>query len=302
MRLSVVIPTRDRPELLADCLETLAVQAQPPGGMEILVVDDGSEEPLVLDGGRREVPVRCLRQPAGGLNAARNRGVEEARGELIAFLDDDTLVRPGWATAIHEGFATQSCEALGGRITLELGGELPSWVTRKQLSLLSHYDLGPAPKEVGRRGLPFGANFAVTRETLARFDGFRVDLDRVGTALISNGETELLRRILAARERIVYWPAADVAHRVPAERLTKEWFRRRAVAQGVSDVRTEPTGERTESIVRALLLTRETIRAARDLPLLARQLARERSRFDLALWLAYSRGRREELKRLRLRG
>jgi glucosyl-dolichyl phosphate glucuronosyltransferase len=248
MRLSVVIPTRDRPAMLADCLRTLADQAKPPGGMEVLVVDDGSQEPIAVDGARREVPVRCLRQAAGGLNAARNRGVEEAQGELIAFLDDDTLVRPGWANAIHEGFETRSCEALGGRITLQLDGEMPSWVTRKQLSLLSHYDLGPAPKEVGRRGLPFGANFAVTRETLARFNGFRVDLDRVGTALISNGETELLRRILAARGRIVYWPAADVAHRVPAERLTKEWFRRRA------------------------------------------------------LWLAYSRGRREELKRLRLKG
>lgn len=85
--------------------------------------------------------------------------------------------------------------------------------------------------------MPFGANFAITRVMLGQLEPFRDGLDRVGATLISNGETELLLRVLDIGGRIIYWPDAEVAHRVPAERLTKTWFRRRALAQGVSDVR-----------------------------------------------------------------
>ena len=303
MRLSVVIPTRNRPGVLADCLATLIAGAPPAGRMEVIVVDDGSDEPLAVDGGSEAVPVRCLRQEPGGLNVARNHGVAEASGELVAFLDDDTLVRPGWAAAVDAGFAETGAGVLGGRIVLRVegGGELPGWVSRKQLSYLSAYDLGPEPKVVGRRELPFGANFAIRRDVLDGMDGFRPDLDRVGRTLISNGETELLRRILAADGKVVYWPAAEVTHRVPPERLDRDWFAQRAIAQGASDIRTEPTGGKTDSLVRAILIGREYLRAVRDLPNLLSQLARERRSFDLKLWLAYSRGRREELRRLRIR-
>jgi hypothetical protein len=118
--------------------------------------------------------------------------------------------------------------------------------------------------------------------------------------LISNGETELFHRVLATGGRIVYWPAATVEHRVPRERLTQEWFRERALAQGASDVLTEATGPRTDAVIRCLLLARETVRMIGDLPDLLRHLARERRRFDFALWLAYARGRRAEIRRLRV--
>jgi glucosyl-dolichyl phosphate glucuronosyltransferase len=301
MRLSVVIPTRDRPELLADCLRSLAQQALPAGGMEVLVVDDGSRKPVALDEPVGEIAVACLRQSHLGLNAARNRGAEAARGELVAFVDDDVIAPAGWAAAVDGGFTSTGCDALGGRISLRPERPLPEWLTDEQLAYLSRYDLGDAPRQVGLRDLPFGANFALQREALERLGGFRADLDRVGETLISNGETELLRRLLREGGRIVYWPAAEVAHRVTAERLTRAWFRERALAQGISDLRTEPAGARTDALLGHLLALRETIRAARELPRLIGRLARGRSRFDLVLWREYWRGRRLEAKRLRLR-
>jgi glucosyl-dolichyl phosphate glucuronosyltransferase len=295
MRLSVVIPSRDRPGLLADCLQTLAGQGSPPGGMEIVVVDDGSREPIAETLAREAVgdtPIRWIRQSGGGLNAARNRGIREARGEIIAFLDDDTLVSRGWAAAIHDGFERERCDALGGRITLEFEGRLPRWLTDQRLSYLSRYDLGDAPREVRRPPLPFGANFALARGVLASAGTFQAGLDRVGDSLSSNGEIELLTRIIAGGGRIVYWPDAAVAHRVPPERLTKDWFRRRAFAQGVSDVRIEPAGRR----LYPLQVSRELIRAGRALPICVRRLLERRGSFDAALWLVYCRGRIAELR------
>jgi glycosyltransferase involved in cell wall biosynthesis len=300
MRVSVVIPTRDRHALLADCLTTLRDQSRPPGDWEVVVVDDGSDEPLeplVRRHASDGLPARSVRQAKGGLNRARNRGVAESEGEIVAFLDDDTLVAGGWADALLRGFDARPCEAIGGRVILELerGAELPRWLTEKRLEYLSSYDLGPDPRDIHAPPLPVGANFAVRRDALDAIGGFRDGLDRVGRKLISNGEYELLGRLLRADGRIVYWPAAQVRHRVPAERLTKEWFRRRARAQGVSDVRTTPLngGAFGRRVVR------EGIRAGRALPIAARRVVERRGVFDAELWLIACRARVEELRRQR---
>jgi glycosyltransferase involved in cell wall biosynthesis len=294
-----VIPSRDRHALLADCLASLRGQ-EPPGGWELIVVDDGSEEPLEVTVERcaaAELPVRCLRQDAAGLNAARNFGLSHVTGEIVAFLDDDTIVSPGWAMALDRGFAETGCDAIGGRVVLgfEGGLEPPRWLTEQRLLYLSRYDLGDSPRPILATPFPVGANFAVARARLEALGGFREGLDRVGGELISNGEWELLRRLVGAGGTVLYWPAAEVCHRVPAERLTKEWFRRRARAQGTSDVLTDPLGTGSYPLRAA----REVVRAGRALPILARRLVEGRGSFDAELWVVACQARLSELGRQR---
>jgi glycosyltransferase involved in cell wall biosynthesis len=301
MQLSVVIPTRDRPQMLTDCLETLSTQDQAPQSTEVLVVDDGSSsslEPIVSPFAKDGLRVRCVRQPKSGLSAARNKGILETHGDVIAFLDDDTLVSPRWTAAIHQGFRRERCQVLGGRITLRFEGDIPRWLSEKRHGYLSRYDLGPFPRELRNPPLPFGANFAMTREVVESMGPFDEGLGRAGGQLISNEETELLRRILAAGGRIVYWPEAAVQHRVPADRLTKDWFRQRAFAQGVSDMRTSPLDDGSYPV----LLAREFIRATRAAPILVRRLVECGSGFDALLWLISSRGRILELNRRHRQG
>ena len=81
------------------------------------MIDDGSESPiapLVAEAAAAGLPARCLRQAQAGLKAARNAGTNASTGEIVAFLDDDTLVEPGWACAIDRGFQS-GCDALGAR-------------------------------------------------------------------------------------------------------------------------------------------------------------------------------------------
>jgi GT2 family glycosyltransferase len=95
---SVVIPTRNRPEAVESCLESLAAQTLPPRAFEAIVVDDGSEPPLALDPARwaTKFELKLVRQQNTGPAGARNRGAAEARGEFIAFTDDDCLPTPTW--------------------------------------------------------------------------------------------------------------------------------------------------------------------------------------------------------------
>ena len=130
---SVVLPTRDRRDLLPRAIES--VQKQSYGNWELLIVDDGSvdrtAEFLAGVAGDR---VRCFRHHGAGACAARNVALAQARGDLIAYLDDDNMMHPAWLKAVVWGFE-QRPEAnvlYGGyvvddawRINKKRSGDLP---------------------------------------------------------------------------------------------------------------------------------------------------------------------------------
>jgi len=243
--LSAIIPTRDRPDLLRDCLTSLIAQQVDPGSMEVVVIDDGSECDLgsvVADIPIGPIPIRLIRQAPSGLTTARNSGAAVAQGSVLAYLDDDTLVSPGWADAVISAFAETGCDGLAGRVELQFEAPRPRWVDGSRLRLyLSELELGTAPRaELGANLLPVGANCAVSRAAFDRIGGFRRGFGRVGSSLLSNEDLDFFARVRATGGVIVYEPAAHVLHRVPAERLTIAWFRRRSYAQGLSDILLDP--------------------------------------------------------------
>ena len=102
LSVSIVVPTYRRPEQLARCLQALAELEYPTDRYEVVVVDDGSAEPdatriasICLEAG-----ARLERQARSGPAAARNRGARAARGEFIAFLDDDCAPSPDWLSLL----------------------------------------------------------------------------------------------------------------------------------------------------------------------------------------------------------
>ncbi|MGH2951859.1 MAG: glycosyltransferase family 2 protein, partial [Solirubrobacterales bacterium] len=96
MTVSVVVPTRDRPESLARCLRALA--GQELGELEIVVVDDGSRDRGTVEAVvARTSRARVIRLPGRGPAAARNVGARAAEGRVVCFTDDDCEADPGWA-------------------------------------------------------------------------------------------------------------------------------------------------------------------------------------------------------------
>ena len=97
---SVVVPTRGRPGALKRCLESLMRQDYPTDAFEIVVIDDGSPQPVTLPEFGSGVSVTLSRQTQGGPAAARNHGLEHARGEYVAFIDDDCEASPDWLSEL----------------------------------------------------------------------------------------------------------------------------------------------------------------------------------------------------------
>jgi glycosyltransferase involved in cell wall biosynthesis len=239
-RVSVVICTHNRAERLGDAIGSVLAQDSAGVPFELLVVDnrstDGTRDTVERFGGDRRV--RYVWEPALGLCHARNTGGREARGEYIAYLDDDAVACAGWLQAIPAAFeAMADVGVVGGRVEPIWEAARPTWLSDDVALSLTIVDWSVTPTVITdvRNQWLVGANMAVRAKALRAVGGFHPRLDRVGTRMLSSGDVYLQKQIMARGYRCFYAPAMAVRHAVPASRLTKRWFRRRYYSQGLSD-------------------------------------------------------------------
>ena len=201
--LTVVVPTRGRAAYLEVTLDSLRRQrTETPH--ELLVVDDGATDatPEVAE----RFGVRLIRHgERRSLNAARNTGVREAGADLIAFVDDDVLVPPGWLDALVAGAARHpDAEAFGGPIFARFEGHTPRACGREDPPITT-LNLG---RDDAEAEMVWGANFAVRRSAIERIGEFDETLDRG-----HGDEEDWLLRLRAAGGRIWYLADAGLDHR-----------------------------------------------------------------------------------------
>jgi GT2 family glycosyltransferase len=209
---------------------------------EVLVVDNKSTDET------REVVQEFSRQYPGqfryqfearqGKSHALNAGVREARGEILAFLDDDVTVEPAWLANLTGILHDERWAGAGGRILPESGFKLPPWISPSALHLLApfaHFNPGSDPGELAEP--PWGTNMAFRKTMFEKYGGFRTDLGPCPGSEIRNEDTEFGRRLLAAGEHLSYVPSAVVYHPVSEVRLQKQYHLAWWFAKGRADVR-----------------------------------------------------------------
>jgi len=196
------VATRNRPAMLEACLESLAADLE--AGDEVLVVDSASNPPLHPALASR-FGARLVRLEKPGAARARNVGWRMARNHLIAFVDDDTRVLPGWSDALRE--------ALGGPVHFVTGRILagPGGTPSERPVALIDLD-EPFTIHRGRvRDLGHGANLAVHRDRLEEVGGFDESMGP-GARWQAAEDLELIDRMLAAGCHGRYVPGASAWH------------------------------------------------------------------------------------------
>jgi GT2 family glycosyltransferase len=238
---SVVIATFNRSNYLDNCLEKLL--SNPYDNFEIIVVgqgtDDSTRRLISTKYADRADKLRYIHTDTVGLSHARNIGWKHALGEIIAFVDDDALVVPGWVEAYARIFSETepSPGVVGGRIVPSWEIQCPHWFPKEREFLLGTYDIGNEIQEFPDSDLPVGANFAILRsaiEEVGKFDemvGF--SLGRAH-GMIAGEESLLALRAKEAGYKIYYQPEAKVFHHISAKKLTKRYFLRRHFWEGVT--------------------------------------------------------------------
>ena len=205
-------------------------QAGPFHDCEILLVDNGSTDgtAAVVEEWRAVLPIRPVLESRRGLSHARNRAVQEARGEFLLFLDDDVLVCPGWLDAYRHSFAAHPAAAFfGGPIRPRFLGTPPAWLLQSMPLLDSAFaarDFGADEFALSTDRLPFGANMAFRRTALERHR-FDPALGRSGKGMRAGEESALMTDMLAAGECGWWVPGAVIEHLMPAERQTTRYVR-----------------------------------------------------------------------------
>jgi glycosyltransferase involved in cell wall biosynthesis len=221
--ISVLVSTFNRSELLETALRTLVCQeTHDRFSYEIVVVDNNSTDKTatVLAEIRRKHPqlIRTVREERRGVVHARNRAVSEARGEWLAFFDDDQLAHPSWLEQLFQVAQDRASLCVGGAVKLQL----PSGV---------HRNLGPFCRRllcetVGKDRVqpydrlfkPGTGNLMIHRELFEKYGPFDARFNDRGE------DTILFLSILRAGNAAWYTPDAIVYHVIPHERLTTEAF------------------------------------------------------------------------------
>jgi GT2 family glycosyltransferase len=219
---TVVIPTRGRPTMLADCLESIARSDYPPDLLEVVVVDDGDagdpRTAAVVAAIRDRLDVSLRATNGRGPAAARNVGASEARGSILLFTDDDCRVDTQWLRSLSLSIRTAPTTGAGGRIVNLLGDNRWSAASQRVIDMVyAYYNADPAQ-----------ATFLASNNLAVHADAFR-ELGGFDERFRWAEDRDFCRRWLAAGRELIYVPTAIVEH---AHRLTGQAFVRQQFSYG----------------------------------------------------------------------
>jgi glycosyltransferase involved in cell wall biosynthesis len=216
---------------LVKALESVAASELPDSvTWEVLVVDNHSSDNtrVVAEEFCRRHPnrFRYLFEPEQGKSHALNAGIREARGDILAFVDDDVTVEPTWLQNLTSSLHGNEWAGAGGRILLDRTFSPPPWLAlagpHSLGGVLVLFDRGDKPGEID--WAPYGTNMAFRKAMFEKYGGFRTDLGPNPVNEIRGEDTEFGRRLMSAGERLRYEPQAIVYHSVPPKRVRKEYF------------------------------------------------------------------------------
>jgi glucosyl-dolichyl phosphate glucuronosyltransferase len=240
--LSVIIPTLNRSKSLLTLLDSLALQKQVPFGWEILVVDNGStddtrdEVKKIIS--KMPVPLRYFYESKPGLHQGRHCGAQNAIGEVIAFLDDDTILSPQWISGV-ELILSKQADAVVSRILPSWEIPPPEWlinlINEGTFGLLTLLDIGYKPKRIDPSYV-WGASFFIRHSLIFELGGFHPDgMPLEMLRYRGDGESGFFRKFKNQGYIAWYDPQSVAYHRVPRERMTLEYLLKRSYNQGISD-------------------------------------------------------------------
>jgi len=211
---SVIIPAYNRKDELKELLAALDRQTIEPGQFEIIVIDDGSTDDTLfhlaslVKSGKENLVFQ--RQENQGPGAARNHGMELARGEIFAFTDSDCRPLPGWLEQLLKPFADRRVGAVGGAEEYDEHGTVMQQAIH--ISMTSFLTTGGIRGTAGKkltRYYPRTFNMAISREAFNRAGGFK----QLGHGPIYGEDIDLSIRIEKAGLDLVFNEGAKVFHR-----------------------------------------------------------------------------------------
>ena len=239
--ISIIIPTilqKDRIKNIKQALDALTNQIfNQEINFEIIIVDNGNSllnQQISKKYKSKIKNLTIIKEPVIGLSKARNKGILNSKGKIVAFIDDDICPSKNWVNALIKAHATLEAFCVGGPVTIS-NPTLPSWFSDYFLRFL----VSPKfPQKFGVITQPFyliGANMSFKQEVFGRYGLFDENLGRKGKNLLSGEDVEFINRL--GSKNVYFEPEARVTARIGPKRLSRRYFVRRIFWQAISEAR-----------------------------------------------------------------
>ncbi len=241
MKLDVVVPTYNRSQLLRRTISSLLLAPIPAGlDVTIFIVDNDSKddtEKVVREIQSQAVrPLAYIKETNQGASHARNAGISNGHGDIIGFIDDDEEIDQNWYNVVAREFADQATQFIGGVYLPNWAVPAPPWLPPGY-----HGVIGVTPARVRSPygetfpGIVVSGNAVIRRSVFDLIGPYATKLGRTGKGLLANEDLEFHRRLLNACLHGMYVPDLIIYHHIPADRLTRKYYRRHALWGGISD-------------------------------------------------------------------
>lgn len=239
---SVIVCTYNRDAYIYNTLKCIATNDFPTNDYEIVVVNNNSTD---------NTEHECIRfrddfpktnflyviEYQQGLSFARNRGIEDSKGDFIIFLDDDAYVAPNYLANLRQTLMQYTdIFAFGGKIVpLYESGSEPGWMSPRLAPVVSAIDLGDEVIQFSKNSYPIGANMGFRRSCVEQVGMFNTSLGRTKKNLIGGEEKDFFVRLRDAKMAIYYIPTVLAQHVIPVSRTTEEYVVKMAFGVGASE-------------------------------------------------------------------
>ncbi len=236
LELSIIICTYNREKFLGVALESLAHQHLKKEKYEIIVINNNSTDSTeeICKNFEKKHPelnfVYAIEQKQG-LSFARNKGINLAKGNYIAYIDDDGVAEKNYAEQILNAFKKYpDFTALGGKVLpIYPTGKEPDWMSKYIQGIVSKVDYGETFHEFYKKKYPVGCNMAFRRNFFKQFGGFNTDLT------IRSDDKYIFYKLRKNNKKILYAPDIIVHHNIDAFRLTPGFIKRQSLQIGFGE-------------------------------------------------------------------
>lgn len=240
--LTAIICTYNRAKYIGGLLESVAKNDLAKSAYEIVLVDNNSTDNTreiceAFAKAHKDVQFRYVLEPEQGLSAARNKGIKEAKGDVIVYIDDDALVDTDYLRTYAEWFESHpETMACGGPIEPLYETKEPSWMTPYTKALLTAWmNYGDMVREYPKGRYPGGGNAAYRKEVFNKVGLFNTALGRKGGNLMGSEEKDIFDKMHSLGMQVLYLPTPILHHIIPQAKLEPDYFNRLTTQIGISE-------------------------------------------------------------------
>lgn len=235
MEVSIIVSTftKERSNDVLRCINSILNQTIMPD--EILLILDPVDELIEFYSDIVPKDVKIVKSSDFGLSNARNTGIEYAKGDIIAFIDDDAWADRRWLENMLKNYENSRVWGVGGKIVPTFDKKRPKWLPEELDWIVGCTYKGMPENKVEVRN-PIGANMSFRKEAFEVAGLFKTEVGRYGKKLLGSEETEFAMRLKRLRPdvKIMYDPSAIVFHRIPESRIKLRYAMKRAYYEGYS--------------------------------------------------------------------